>query len=87
MASSASSSGLAGYRHYPKQALSGYNDRVLKGVSVEDCAAACNAETAFPCVSFDYYTDGSGKCQLSKSTKEVGLSKFSKVDHYHRLRP
>ena len=79
------SGGLAAYRHYPKKALAGYNDRVLIGVSVAECEAACDRETAFQCVPFDYYTIGSGECQLSKITKALELKKFKNVDHYPRL--
>ena len=38
----------------PGYYIKGYNDKTLNGISVDSCKAACIAETAFICISFDY---------------------------------
>jgi len=64
-------------------ALAGYNDKQLTGVSVDECKAACCAETAFACVSFDYHT-ADNKCDLSATAADAvgGLSIGADFDYY-----
>ncbi len=77
--------GLSGYTRTERAAISGHNNRHLKGVSPADCARACDRERSFICKSFDYYRD-SRACDLSdKSAAEVGLKRnYPPYDHYSR---
>lgn len=82
---------LANFRRTGNAAISGHNDRHLTGVSPEDCAKACVAETAFACRSFDYYK-GQNRCDLSaRSADQVGGlatgGSYDAYDHYARPAP
>lgn len=76
------------FERIPNAAISGYNDKHLANVSVNDCKIACKNETAFVCKSFDYYK-GKNKCDLSSANSEiVGNLKYdyanNPYDHYVR---
>lgn len=70
----------------PNAAISGFNNKRLKSVSVEDCKMACLEVTDFVCVSFDYHKN-SLICDLSdKRGTDVGGLKTNypgnPYDHY-----
>jgi len=75
------------YQMTKNAAISGYNDKQLKNVSVSSCMTAC--ENANWCKSFDYYKF-SNKCDLSsKNANDVGGLKtnYNKnpYDHYSHI--
>ena len=76
----------AGFVKIPNSAISGYNNKHLTGVSVQQCSNACVTETSFSCKSFDYYKNQNA-CDLSaKSAEDVGGLKYTysgnPYDHY-----
>ena len=76
----------AGFVKIPNSAISGYNNKHLTGVSVQQCSDACVTETSFSCKSFDYYKNQNA-CDLSaKSAEDVGGLKYTysgnPYDHY-----
>lgn len=78
-----------GFAQIPNAAISGYNNRHLTAVTVDDCKAACINETSFDCKSFDFYKS-SNKCDLSiASAVDVGGLKYTysgnPYDHYARV--
>ncbi len=78
---------LSQFLHTPSASLPGQNAEQLKGVSVEECAAACTDDQRnYWCKSFDY-NKRSGNCTLSGAlAAEVGgltLDSSGQVfDHY-----
>ena len=42
------------FHEIDRKAISGWNDKVFRRVSLSECMAACLAETEFFCKSFDY---------------------------------
>ncbi len=75
-----------GYGYTPNAAISGYNRKNLRNVSVSDCISACN-ETSW-CKSFDYYKSDR-QCDLSdKNAADVGGLKRdysgNPYDHYSK---
>jgi hypothetical protein len=76
------------YVKIPNAAISGFNDKHITAVTVEDCKTACTNETSFYCKSFDFYK-GLNKCDLSSaSAVDAGALKTNYVgnpyDHYAR---
>ncbi len=43
-----------GYQRSYRAALAGHNARTIPGLTLAECAAACDGESEFACVSFDY---------------------------------
>lgn len=78
-----------GFAKIPNAAISGYNDKHLTSVTVDDCKQACVAEDSFYCQSFDYFKYSS-ECDLSSASAEsVGGLYFTysnnPYDHYARV--
>ncbi|XP_078602422.1 uncharacterized protein LOC144876720 isoform X2 [Branchiostoma floridae x Branchiostoma japonicum] len=84
---------LSWFDHYDKKGLPGYNDEIIGGISVEECAKRCLAGTSLvpagSCRSFDYDTKDSA-CMLSKASKDTPGAKLAdsnppgRYDYYHR---
>ncbi|HIG73275.1 MAG TPA: hypothetical protein EYQ24_01450 [Bacteroidetes bacterium] len=77
------------YDRTANAALSGHNTKTLSGVSVQQCQAACTAETEFVCRSFDYRKN-ENTCDLSDTTADAagGLKTDyagDPYDHYERV--
>jgi hypothetical protein len=69
------------FEQIPNAAISGFNDKHLLNVSVNDCKTACISETTFHCKSFDYYK-GLNKCDLSsKNAESAGNLKYDYANH------
>ena len=61
-------------------AISGHNDKILYGYSVNQCKTACANETAFLCRSFDYDLIN-WRCFLSRKVKsDEGIKMVKNVD-------
>ena len=62
--------------------LSNNDDKVLSGMTADQCADSCEKEASFPCRSFDY--DKSGKtCYLSSANSEdAAVSPVKDFDFY-----
>lgn len=76
------------FTHTPNAAISGYNNKHLTDVTVEQCKHSCNTESAFTCLSFDYYKSQKA-CDLSSaSAATVGGLKTdysgNPYDHYSK---
>jgi tRNA A-37 threonylcarbamoyl transferase component Bud32 len=73
-----------GYQRWKDTGIYLHDDRELEGLSAAACAAACDAETAFMCRSFDI--DTHGVCHLSAvDSSQVELRWHSEPwSHYER---
>ena len=81
---------LAVFQKFETAGISGYNDRSLSGVTVQDCARACLDAKTFYCKTFDF---GRGaplnECYLSsvdrKDVPSAYVDDYSSYDHYVRI--
>ena len=60
-----SESKLHGFNVQVNKAIPGYDDRILTGLAVDDCAVSCQNQPSWVCNSFQYCFD-TGYCVLSK---------------------
>ena len=64
--------------------ITGYNDKILKGVSLDSCKQACLTELSFICLSIDY-DRVKNDCYLSSINKDtINLTTWNDYSHYHR---
>lgn len=66
--------------------ISGMNDDVITGITVDECKARCRAATGFRCASIDYWRERR-QCYLSvaaRSTVGVQLSRDPRMTYYER---
>ena len=64
--------------------ISGNDAKTLYTISLEDCKKACEDETSFDCISFDYYVSVK-YCYLSKIDRhDVTLSSSTAYHYYER---
>ena len=64
--------------------LSSNDDKVLSGMTANQCADACEKETLFPCRSFDHDRNGS-KCYLSSADSEDAVVSTVKGFDFYQM--